>query len=95
MSTALERVIAEQQATIDQLLEDIKRSIDSAETVYTRHAQLFEDMARLIDYDLPCDPTEEQWTQFCKRRHTVRMQMLDTGYCLRCYNFICECDDDR
>lgn len=92
MSAALERVIAEQQATIDQLREDIKRSIDGAATVYTRHDELFEDMARLIDYDLPCDPTEEQWTRFCKLRHTVRMNMLDTGYCLRCYNFLCECD---
>jgi hypothetical protein len=51
-------------------------------------------MARLIDCDLPSDPTEEQWTRFCKLRHNVRMQMLDTGYCLRCYNFVCECDYD-
>jgi hypothetical protein len=94
MSAALERVISEQQATIDQLLDDIKRSIDSSATVYTRHNQLFEDIARLIDYELPSDPNEEQWTRFCKLRHAVRMQMLDTGYCLQCYNFVCECDND-
>lgn len=94
MSAALERVIAEQQEKIDQLLDDIKRSIDSAATVYTRHDQLFEDIARLIDCDLPSDPTEEQWTRFCKLRHNVRMQMLDIGYCLQCYGFVCECDYD-
>lgn len=94
MSAVLERIIAEQQEKIDQLLGDIKRSIDDAATVYTRHDELFEAIARLIDYDLPTEPTDQHWSRFCKLRHEVRMQMLDTGYCLRCYNFICECDDD-
>ena len=92
MSAALERVIAEQQAAIDQLREDMKRSIDDAATVYTRHDQIFEDIARLIDYEFQSNATDQQWTEFCKRRHTVRMQILDIGYCLHCYNFVCECD---
>lgn len=92
--TALERVIAEQQEKIDWLTGDLKRAHETAETLWTRHNELFEAIARLLDYDYPINPTEQQWSQFCKLQHEVRMQMRDTGYCLRCYNFVCECDDD-
>lgn len=92
--TGLERVIAEQQEKIDWLTGDLKRAHETSETLWTRHNGLFEAIARLLDYDLPIDPTEQHWTQFSKLRHAVRMQMLDTGYCLHCYNFVCECDYD-
>lgn len=94
MSNALERVIAEQQEKIDWLTGDLKRANETAGTLWTRHNELFEAIARLLDCDLPSEPTEQQWVEFCRLRHTLRRQMLDTGYCLSCYNFVCECDHD-
>jgi hypothetical protein len=91
---SLDRVIAEQQKRIDDLTEGNKKLIERSARVFRQNEELFEAFARLLDADIPEVPTEQQWTSFNSLRHECRMQMLDAGYCLRCYNFVCECDDE-
>ena len=96
MSEALNRVIEEQQKRIDDLLEGNKKLIERSSRVFKQNEELFEAMAKLLDYDLPSDNiTDKQWADYCSLKHEVRMQMIDAGYCVRCYNFMvhCECDE--
>jgi hypothetical protein len=96
MSEALNRVIEEQQKRIDDLLEGNKKLIERSARVFKQNEELFEAMAKLLDYDLPSDNiTDKQWADYCSLKHEVRMQMIDAGYCVRCYNFMvhCECDE--
>ena len=94
MSEALNRVIEEQQKRIDDLLEGNKKLIERSSRVFKQNEELFEAMAKLLDYDLPSDNiTDKQWADYCSLKHEVRMQMIDAGYCVRCYNFVCECDE--
>jgi len=96
MSEALNRVIEEQQKRIDDLLEGNKNLIERSARVFKQNEELFEAMAKLLDYDLPSDNiTDKQWADYCSLKHEVRMQMIDAGYCVRCYNFMihCECDE--
>ena len=96
MSEALNRVIEEQQKRIDDLLEGNKKLIERSARVFKQNEELFEAMAKLLDYDLPSDNiTDKQWAGYCSLKHEVRMQMIDAGYCVRCYNFMvhCECDE--
>ena len=94
---SLERIIAEQQKKIDDLTEGNKKLIERSANVFKRNDELFEAWARFYDADLPTDADNRDGTEVFKRyhslKHEVRMQMGDAGYCLRCYNFICECDD--
>lgn len=94
---SLERIIAEQQKKIDDLTEGNKKLIERAARVFKQNEDLFETWARLWDADLPTDKDKEEGTSRFKHfhhlRHEVRMQMGEAGYCMRCYNFICECED--
>ena len=94
---SLERIIAEQQKMIDDLTEGNKKLIERSARVFKQNDELFEALARFYDADLPTDADNRDGTEVFKRyhslKHEVRMQMGDAGYCLRCYNFICECDD--
>ena len=59
--------------------------------------ELFEAVARLIDFRMDYDKWEEgQMKAYGSLRHEVRMQMIEAGYCVTCYNFMahCECDYD-
>jgi hypothetical protein len=85
MSEALTRVIAEQQSKIDNLEIIIASKNKSLESTFKRQDELFEAWARLLD-------SEEGSEEYRRLRHEVRMQILETGYCLRCYNFSCECN---
>jgi len=94
MSEALSRVIEEQQKRIDDLLEGNKKLIERSARVFKQNEELFEAMVRLLDYDLPSDNiTDKQWADYCSLKHEVRMQMIDAGYCVRCYDFVCECNE--
>jgi len=44
-----------------------------------------------MDYDKWEDKQREAYGSL---RHEVRMQMIEAGYCVTCYNFMahCECD---
>lgn len=94
---SLERIIAEQQKKIDDLTEGNKKLIERSARVFKQNEELFEAFARFLDADLPKDIDNIEGTNVFKHyqhcRQEVRFQMIDAGYCLRCYNFICECDD--
>ena len=94
---SLERTIAEQQKRIDDLVEGNKKLIERSARVFKQNEELFEAWARLWDADLPTDKDKEEGTSRFKHyhhlRHEVRMQMIEAGYCVTCYNFICECED--
>lgn len=94
---SLDRVIAEQQRKIDDLTEANKKLIQRAANVFKKNDELFEAVARLIDFRMDFD--EHKWEDkkreaYCSLRHEVRMQMIEAGYCVTCYNFMahCECD---
>jgi succinate dehydrogenase/fumarate reductase flavoprotein subunit len=94
---SLDRVIAEQQKKIDDLTEANKKLIERASNVFKKNDELFEAVARLIDFRMDFD--EHKWEDkkreaYCSLRHEVRMQMIEAGYCVTCYNFMahCECD---
>jgi succinate dehydrogenase/fumarate reductase flavoprotein subunit len=94
---SLDRVIAEQQKKIDDLTEANKKLIERAANVFKKNDELFEAVARLIDFRMDFD--EHKWEDkkreaYCSLRHEVRMQMIEAGYCVTCYNFMahCECD---
>ena len=85
---SLERVIADQQITIDHLNERLDSAHKTLNTMWTQHNELFESFARLIDSDIPVSVG----TEYRKLRHECRVQMREAGYCLTCYNFVCECE---
>jgi succinate dehydrogenase/fumarate reductase flavoprotein subunit len=94
---SLDRVIAEQQKKIDDLTEANKKLIERAANLFKKNDELFEAVARLIDFRMDFD--EHKWEDkkreaYCSLRHKVRMQMIEAGYCVTCYNFMahCECD---
>lgn len=94
---SLDRVIAEQQKKIDDLTEANKKLSERAANVFKQNEELFESFARLIDFRMDFD--EHKWEDkkreaYCSLRHEVRMQMIEAGYCVTCYNFMahCECD---
>lgn len=92
MSAALERVIAEQQKTIDQLTKIVESGHETLNTMWTKHNELFEAFARLIDFAAPHPEKEFDYKAYNNLRHECRLQMLETGYCMTCYNFVCECE---
>ena len=92
MSAALERVIAEQQATIDHLKGEVTRGHETLNTMWTKHNDLFDSFARLVDADIPDGSDYANLEAYRKLRHECRLQMLETGYCMTCYNFVCECE---
>jgi len=89
---ALERVIAEQHTQIDRLKDEIRRAQETLSTMWTQHGELFESFARLTDAQIPKDDQLLKIDEYRNLRHECRMHMLDAGYCMTCYNFICECE---
>jgi hypothetical protein len=92
MSEALERVIAEQQATIDRLKKQVESGHETLNTVWTKHNELFDDFAHLVDADIPKDGQPRKIDEYRRLLRACRLQMLEAGYCMTCYNFVCECD---
>lgn len=92
MSAALERVIAEQQEKIDSLEKQINSAHETLSTVWTKHDELFENFARLVDATIPKDDQLLKIDEYRRLRHACRLQMLETGFCMTCYNFNCECE---
>lgn len=95
MSEALNRVIEDQQKRIDDLLEGNKKLIERSARVFKQNEELFEAVAKLIDFRMDYDKWEDKQREaYGSLRHGVRMQMIEAGYCVTCYNFMahCECD---
>jgi len=96
MSEALNRVIEEQQKRIDDLLEGNKKLIERSARVFKQNEELFEAVAKLIDFRMNYDKWEDKQREaYGSLRHEARMQMIEAGYCVTCYNFMahCECDE--
>lgn len=92
---SLERVIAEQQAKIDSLTKQVESGHETLATMWTKHEELFHAFARLIDARVPKfhpDVDVKEFKEFQQARHECRMQMLNAGFCMTCYNFVCECE---
>jgi len=95
MSEALNRVIEEQQKRIDDLLEGNKKLIERSARVFKQNEELFEAVAKLIDFRMDYDKykwEEDRMKAYGSLRHEVRMQMIEAGYCVTCYNFMAHCE---
>ena len=95
MSSALERVIAEQQDRIDLLNTQLESAQKSSAHVWKQHEELFETLAKFLDAEIPLDRSDvDRANAYLKQRHELRIAVLEWGYCLRCRDFICHCDED-
>ena len=95
MSSALERVIAEQQDRVDSLTAQIESAQKSSAHVWKQHEELFETLAKFLDADLPLDRLDvDRAKKYLKQRHELSLAVFDCGYCLRCRDFICHCGED-
>ena len=95
MSSALERVIAEQQESIDNLKAQLESAQKSSAHVWKQHEELFETLAKFLDADIPLDRSDvDRAKAYLKQRHELSLAVLDCGYCLRCRDFICHCGED-
>ena len=95
MSSALERVIAEQQDRVDSLTAQLESAQKSSAHVWKQHKELFDALARFLDAGIPLDRSDvDRAKKYLKQRHELRLAVLDCGYCLRCRDFICHCDED-
>ena len=63
--------------------------------------KLFDAMARFLDAPLPPPPTplldekvgDDVFQRYYKLKNDVETKMGEAGYCFRCYNFKCGCDN--
>ena len=95
MSSALERVIAEQQDRVDSLTAHLESAQKSSAHVWKQHEELFDALARFLDADIPLDRSDvDRAKKYLKQRHELTLAVLDCGYCLRCRDFICHCGED-
>ena len=95
MSSALERVIAEQQDRVDSLTAQLESAQKSSAHVWKQHKELFDALARFLDAGIPLDRSDvDRAKKYLKQRHELRLAVLDCGYCMRCRDFICHCDED-
>ena len=95
MSSALERVIAEQQDRVDSLNTQLESAQKSSAHVWKQHEELFETLAKFLDADLPLDRLDvDRAKKYLKQRHELSLAVLDCGYCQRCRDFICHCGED-
>lgn len=84
MSKALERVIEEQQAEIDQLKARDKYNIEAWVKEHRRREELVSAVFSLLNYpDAP------------RNRAVVLDAIKSWGYCLNCECSPCECDHDE
>lgn len=91
---SLERVIAEQQAKIDQLTSMVESQNKSLATMWSKHGALFECVAQLLDADLPPFTDKDMHRQYFSLARELRLKLMEIGFCPRCYRFLCECGDD-
>ena len=91
---SLERVIAEQQAKIDQLTALVDNQNKSLATMWSKHEALFENVACLTEADLPPFTDKEMHRSYFRLVREIRLQLMECGFCPRCHGFNCECGDD-
>lgn len=94
MSQVFERVIAEQQNKIDELEKLVASQSISLNTAFTKHQELFEAFGSLIHGRLPDKTDQSGFMRYQNLRAKARDLLRETGFCLGCHQFICECNDD-
>lgn len=88
MSSALERVIAEQQKEIDRLKSLQAQNIEASRKLYERQQTMLEAIGRLVDHTISgTDDKEYQHLRF-----DARTQLLKIGFCFGCYSIGCNED---
>ena len=91
---SLERVIAEQQTKIDQLTSLVDEQNKSLATMCSKHEALFENVACLLEADLPPFTDKEMHRSYFRLNREIRLQLMDCGFCPRCHGFSCQCGDE-
>lgn len=94
MSQALERVIAEQQQNLDHLQKLNDSYCKDLETVFKRHDALFATIGRLVDSFPSANDTDEERKRYHKIACEARIGLMEAGFCMGCYCFMCECHDE-
>lgn len=92
--SALERVIAEQQAEIDGMKIVLASQLKSLNTVFTHNTELFEKFGEFIDAKIPDKTDEAVWKRYMSLRRDCRLLMAEAGFCCLCRNFVCECEHE-
>lgn len=90
----LERVIQEQQAEIDGMKIVLASQLKSINTVFTQNTELFEKFGEFLDANIPDKTDEAVWNRYMSLRRDCKLLMAEAGFCCRCRNFVCECDDE-
>lgn len=85
MSSALERVIAEQQKEIDRLKLLQAQNIEASRKLYDRQQEMLEAIGRLVDYTI-AGPGDKEYQRL---RHEARGHLLKIGFCFGCYSIGC------
>jgi hypothetical protein len=67
-----------------------------------KNKELFDAMARFLDAPVPPPPmplldekegSNDVFQRYYSLKNDVRTKMSKTGYCFRCYNFKCGCEN--
>lgn len=99
MSSALERVIAEQQETIDQLEAIVKSNREYLHAEFQNKDKIYAEVMRLITFHFSPD-IAKQFPDDMKRwralARSIKAMLLDEGMCIYCWEFGCggECQQD-
>jgi hypothetical protein len=96
---ALARIIAQQQAEIDGLRSMVAGHEQSRKTLFERDKELFENINALLDFKVQNywkDNQAKALDQYRELRHTLRMHLIESGWCINCTDFRnqCGCDDE-
>lgn len=98
MSTALERVIAEQQAEIDRLKARLDRDLQYARVRDESLLEIFQRAASVAEWRGLADcwkkDKEPEWQKFVTARLALRTALREHGFCTTCHSMTCECGDD-
>lgn len=98
MSTALERVIAEQQAKIDRLEARLDSDLEYARRAQESLLEIFQRAASVADWwklrDCWKDDKSREWQEFVVMRLALRTSLREYGFCATCHSMTCECGDD-
>ena len=92
---SLERVIEEQQQTIDRLkdlLASANRQNVALNQQMERRFRQLDELTSLRLRDCWKDDKQAQWEQYRATIHEVKASMNEYGWCFNCQSFNCDCD---
>ncbi len=94
MSAALERVIAEQQATIDCLQEQVTGQNERNAAIFRQNDELFEAAAKVITkssglFDCWKVDKKAEFEEYRALLSELRLALMDAGWCFQCGTLTC------